>query len=178
MAKKKTNDSTVAIKIFKDVMLKASCVSYYHVNNILLNNHSIGNVVIIPGKDLWGKLILEDEFKSSLSELDLTSTDQRPYLEIFKYAAMNDLSWFNVEITEDVVKNKIFNIVSEGMMDMSLGLSIFPFRFLKAHMNNISYTLVRDKNAAVLLVKKKFDPPDGLDGEYGFEILRAFNVLQ
>lgn len=176
MAKKKIPSTEDALKIFKDVMQRASLTSYQYVNNIMLSKNPDGNtIVIIPEQELWLKIIDDEEIKPVLKELDINDQRQSDKIQVLQYA--KDLeceSWVDID-PEILFKGKIFKISLKGFdYEVPINKGLLPLKLRKAEYNNIKYRVFTKPNI-VLSLKKSFDFP--AIEHCGFTILRMFQVI-
>lgn len=176
MAKKKIPSIEDALKIFKDVMQRASLTSYQYVNNIMLSKNPGGNtIVIIPEQELWLKIIDDEEMKPVLKELDISDPEQNDKMQVLQYAKdLDGEPWIDID-PEVLFKGKIFKISLKGFdYEVPINKGLLPLKLRKAEYNNIKYRVFTNPNL-VLSLKKQFDFP--AIEHCGFTIIRMFQVI-
>lgn len=175
MAGKKIPSVEDALKIFKDVMLRALLSDYLYVNRTMLSkNPKDHSILIIPDQELWVKIIEDPDMKDHINELDINNPDQYKMLPLFEYGNnLNSNDWIEID-PEILFKGKVFRISMKGFeYEVPINRGLLPLKLRKAEYNNISYK-VFSKPSLMLVLKKRFDFP--LEG-CGFTILRMFKVI-
>lgn len=175
MASKKVPSVEDALKIFKDVMLRALLTDYLYVNKSMLSkNPKDHSILIIPDQTLWVKIIEDDELKSHIQELDINDPEQYKSLQLFEYGNQLDGDvWVDID-PEILFKGKVFKISMKGFdYEVPINRALLPLKLRKAEYNNISYR-VFTKPSLMLVLKKRFDFP--LE-DCGFTIMRMFKVI-
>lgn len=177
MAAKKVPSVEDAVKIFKDVMNRASLEKFIYLNKTLISQFSNSKkefyVLILPQQELWNKLIEDHEL--NIKELDVSDKDQYKLLQKISYANdITDEAWIELD-SEKFYKGQIINIRPEGFeYDIPVNKELLPFKLRKAEYNNISYKIFIKNNSFVIALKKYFEPK--LD-ECGFTIIRLFQII-
>ena len=171
MAKKKLSSMDDAVKLFKDVMQRASLESYHHVNRIMLSKNEEGNrILVIPEQGLWDTLIGSLEIK----ELDISIPEQSDEVKWFEYGEDLENNWFPIDMGEDLFNGKIFKVLVKGHeYHIPINKELMPMKLKKAEYDNLSYRIF-NKPLLILAIKKRFEPivPDS-----GFTIIRLFQVI-
>lgn len=174
MAQKKVPSVDDALKIFKDVTLRASLSDYLYVNNSLISMNPKGNsIILVPDQVLWSHIIDDEELKNHLKELDITDPDQLEKSKLIPYATdfKND-SWVEVD-TDTLFSGKLFNINVDGFeYKISINKGLMPLKLRKAEYNNITYRVFPD---SILSLRKRFDFP--AIEECGFSMVRMFQMI-
>lgn len=175
MAKKKIPSVDDAIKIFKDVMLRASLSDYLYVNNMLISKNQKGTILVIPDNELWLKLLDDPEIKEHLQELDISIPEHYEKSQLMVYGEdLENESWVETD-SEILYKGKIFKINIKGFeYEVPINRDLLPLKLKKAEYNNISYRVFIKPNVTLVL-KKRFNFPD--IEECGFTIVRMFKII-
>jgi hypothetical protein len=172
MAKKKEPTVEDALKVFKDVTLRASLSSYYYVDLVMLSKNEDGNtILVIPDRDLILKL--REDPDMDIKELDISNAEQYKLHHYFKYGNDLEEDWFPIEIKEELFSGKIFKIrLHDREYEIPINRELMPLKLKKAEYDNVSYKIFTDP--LILAIKKRFDFT--MEG-YGFTIMRLFQVI-
>jgi hypothetical protein len=177
MAKKKLPSVEDAIKSFKEVMHRASLISYFNVNRTLVcRTKEKVLLIIIPDQSLWEKIV--DDQELLFKELDITTDDGKEsmkYLEeTLKYEALED-GWITIGVTEELFSGKVFKIKRNKVeYEIPINRDLMPLKLKKAEYDKLSYRITISKTKPLLFIRKRFD---GIIDDYGFTIIRLFKVI-
>ena len=185
MAKKKLPGIEAVVKLFKDVMQRASLSSYYHVNGIMLSKNTDDHtILIVPDISLWNKLIEDSEL--SIQELDITKPDQAKEQLLFQYGeSISEGTWDVIDLSEDLYSGKLFKIsIKDHEYQIALNRDLMPLKLKKAEYDNVSYRIFSTyKKSLILAIKKRFEIPivnqEDIENPIscGFTVLRLFHIL-
>ena len=175
MAKKKEPSIADGVELFKDVMKRSTLTDFIYLNRILLGKTSKdANVLVIPDQTLWNALLEDEEFKTHISELDISDPEQFQMNEKFSYGnGIENSGWVEIN-AETMYAGEMVNITIDGFKyEIPVNKGLFPTKLKKAEYSNFAYKIYTDPKLALAL-KKKFDGP--VD-DSSFTIMRAFIIL-
>ena len=177
MAQKKVPSSEDAIKFFKEVMHRASLSNYYYVDSIILSkNNSSNNILIIPDKPLWDKLIEDEDWKkeNNFKEPDITNPEESNLPSWIEYGRELELDWIHINLDADLYTGKVFKIkINDYEYKISINRDLMPMKLKKSEYEGIRYKVFL-KPLHILAIKKRFE--NVVDG-YGFTIVRLFQII-
>lgn len=178
MAAKKEQSVEDGVKIFKDVIKRASLNEFIHVNRSLYGittGKKNTPVMMTLESELWNHIIDDPDLKSKITELDITKVENLDTKQKMIYAddMLNSDGWFQID-EEKMTKGDIIHISLDGYQyDIPINKVLFPIKFKKSESNNFYYKVFL-KPSVVLVLKKKYESP--VEGS-SFYLGRAFRVL-
>ena len=179
VSKKRVPTMESAIVSFKEVMLRASLSNYYYVGNTILSkNNNSNNILIIPDKELWDKLIEDEEWKTEnkFKEPDVTNMEESSIPSWMEYGKDVTTDWFPIDVDAELYTGKVFKIKINGYeYKISVNRDLMPMKLKKSEYEGISYKVFH-KPLQVLAIKKRFESLAEVEGS-GFTIIRLFQII-
>lgn len=180
MAKKKEPSIDDALNIFKDVMQRALLSNYVYVNSILVSKNSKGkSILIAPEKELWLKILEDEDLKKSMKELDYGDPNDQEALPFFLYLnELKDLSWTELNSEEMFNGTTIKIKISEDFgYEHPINKTMLPIKLKKSEFKDIEYCVFKSNssNNIILALRKRFEFP--AIPEAGFSIIKFFKVI-
>lgn len=176
MAQKKQPTINDGLKIFKDVMLRASLTDYFYVNRILLSITSKGKtVLIIPEEKLLEAIFNDEELKHQIREPDVTKPEEYSVQEKFLYAdELNKDGWIDIDLDE-FYKGSVVKVTVDGFSyDVQFTKEHLPVKMKKSEYKSIQYKIIL-KPSLTLGIKNKFETKGVEDG--GFTMMNFYQVV-
>lgn len=182
MAGKKVPSMEDQIKIFKNVIFRASGkpiseIKFYFINRILITNIEIKNkkyyLIFNIELDLWKEISQDDEIH--MSELDIKNIDNKDIIrKISIIINTNPDSWISIDAV-DIYNGKVIKIRPDNYeYDISINKNLLPLKMKKSEYTDISYTIFNNGISLIFALKKEFKYP--LENS-GFSIMRLFQVM-
>ena len=161
-----------AIEQWKETTLRASLVSYYNVDGILVSNNDDGKLIlVVPDKPLL-ELLLDDK-ETIIQDYDLLNKDTRELGKWFGYGKdMDDVTWLPISDPEKFYNGSTVEIqIDTHEFPILISKELLPFKLKKAEFTEISYRVFVDP--PVLGIRKRFE----ILPDYGFTMIRLFQVI-
>ena len=159
MAGKKVLTVNDSVNIFKDVMNRAGMYDFIYSNRIMISkNLNNGTAIIVPEQDLWNALIDDSELKPHMVEYD--ESKHGDLRDKFSYGTcMDEDIWISIDPAL-MYQGEIINISIKGFeYKVPINRALIPVRLKKVEYSHFSYRISRTNDAAILIMRKKFEAP-------------------
>lgn len=175
MGKKKEPTLQDGLKIFKDVMTRASLSDYTYVNRVMLSKSPKGHtILIIPDVGLWNLILDDPDIRPHLRSLDINDANDRATQPLFAFGeSIDGPEWIDID-PEILRAGKVINITIDGFeYEPVISRECLPVKLRKAEYNEITYRVFLTPSY-VLALKKHFS----FQVEGGsFTMMRLFKIL-
>ena len=175
MGKKKEPTLQDGLKVFKEVMARASLSDYTYVNRTLLSKNQKGRtILIVPEEGLWNLILDDADLKGQLKPLDLNDPASSSLKPLFEFGEdLADTSWLPID-HEALMGGQVIKISIDSFeYSPVISGACLPVKLRKAEFNDITYRVFTSPSY-ILALKKYFSSP--VEGG-GFTMMRLFKIL-